>query len=216
MASANGFIKGARLAGKGVLAVIDAVGIKDLVQLGGTLTQQGIEAGTKARANRMEEKKSLVKIPDISHQDYEVSLDDAKRWLEEDGFRVEAVSVKPNAKYRECTENEVVATNYRRNQKVKRGERIILQYVTAETIAASRRLFEESERIKHEKLQMKSEIKAQRKADQTRLKEEKSAVGKQKIDKVTGDVQQGLSDAVKNTQEGVKKIVSKVRRREKL
>lgn len=192
MAAANGLIKGAKIAGKGVLALAEAVGVKDLVQLGVSLTQQGVDAGTKAYAIKAEQRKALVEMPEIYSSDYRLKLEDAKRWLEEDGLKPEAIIVQPDIAYKDCSDLEVVASNYKLKQKVKPGTRIILRYVTSEVIEASQKLFEESER-------QKAEVK-QKKAEQT-------IKNKQNVDKAVANVQQGFNDAVANTQKGIEGLI---------
>jgi len=173
---------------KDVTGLADALGVKDIVQLGVSLTQRGIDAGANAYTKKAEEKDSLVEIAELYSDDYRVKLEDAKRWLEEDGLKVEAVIVKPDIAYKDCLDLEVVATNFELKQKVKPGTRIILKYVTSEIIDASKMLFEESER---------------QKADEKQLKAEQTAMKKESINKAVTSVKSGLSDVVSSTSKGL-------------
>jgi len=179
---------------KGVTELVDVLGVKDLVQLGASLTQQGIDAGSKAYAKRAEEKDALVEIAEVFSEDYRLKLDDAKRWLEEDGLRAEGVVVQPSIEYKDCSEFEVVASNYKLGNKVAPGTRIILKYVTAEVIKASQRLFEESEQEKEKNSQKKTE---------------NAVKNKQALDKTITNVQSGFSNLVTSTKKGIKGLLSK-------
>ena len=180
--------------------VSDALGVKDLVQLGVYLTQQGIDAGSKAYTKRAEERSALVEVPELYSNDYRLKLDDARRWLEEDGLKVEAVVVQPDIAFKDCSDFEVVATNYELKQKVKPGTRIIVKYVTSEVIEASQRLYDEIESQKIEDNQRKAE---------------QAAKKKENFDKTVTNVQHGISGVVTNAQKGIKGIFSNLPTKEK-
>ena len=187
----------------GVVDLVDAFGVKDLVQLGVSLTQQGVDAGSKAYAKKAEEKSALVEVAEIYSSDYRLKLEDAKRWLEEDGLKVEAVVAQPAIAYKDCSNLEVVASNFKLKQKVKPGTRIILKYVTTEVIKASRKLFAESERQKAEAEQKKADRQAER-AEKT----------KQTLDKTAATVQRGFSGATAAAKKGIGGILSKIPKKE--
>lgn len=178
---------------KDVTGLVNALGVKELVQLGTSLTQQGVEAGAKAIAKKSEERGSLVEVAEVYSDSYHVDVEDAKRWLEEDGLRAETVLALPDIAYKDCRESEVVASNFKLGEKVKPGTRIILIYVTAEVIGASRLLFEEFEK----------------------LKEEKAAKSKQSRDKAKESVQKGFNSVVATTQKGIGGLLSKIPKKEK-
>jgi 2',3'-cyclic-nucleotide 2'-phosphodiesterase (5'-nucleotidase family) len=159
---------------KEITKLVDTLGVKDIVQLGTSLAQQGVDA-----------RGSLVEVPEMYVSDYRLKLEDATRWLEEDGLKVEAVIVQPAIEFKDCSDLEVVASNYKLKQKVKPGTRIILSYVNSEVIEASRKLFEESERQKAEDEQMKADKKA-----------EQAMKNKQNIDKTVTAVQNGFGSAI--------------------
>jgi len=185
---------------KAASGLIDSVGVKDLIQLGVNMTQRGIDAGAKAYAKKDEERELLVEVPEVISSDYHLKLDDAIRWLEEDGFRAEAVVVKPDVSYKDCEDLEVVATNYELKKKVKPGTRIILRYVTSDVIEASQKLFEESEKMKA-------------KAKQKKTKEAK--INRKKREKIVTNVQKGVGNVFANTQKGIKDVIEKIPKKSK-
>ena len=196
---------------KAVTGLIDSVGVKDLVQLGVSMTNKGVEAGTKAYAKKSEERSALVEVPEMYSNDYRLKLDDAKRWLEEDGLRAESVIVQPNVAYKDCSDMEVVATNFKLKKKVKPGTRIILRYVTLDVIEASKELFIEAEKKKAEEEHQKLE--AQTEKDER--KSEKAKKNRESLDKTVGNIQDGLTSAVKGTRKGFDGFLSKIPRKEK-
>lgn len=195
---------------KETAGLVDVLGVKDIVQLGVSLTQQGIDAGAKAYAGKAEERKALVEIAEIYASDYRLKLEDAKRWLEEDGLRVEAVVVQPDIAYKDCSDLEVVATNYQLKQKVKPGTRIILKYVTSEVIEACQKLYDESERQKAEVEKQKAE----KQAEKAKEKAEQDAKNKQKLDEAVANVRSGFNHAVSSTQKGIEGVFSNFKKKE--
>jgi len=189
---------------KAVTGLIETVGVKDLMQLGISMTQRGVDAGAKAVAKKSEERSAMIEVAEVYSSDYRLKLDDAKRWLEEDGLRAEAVVVKPDIMYKDCSEFEVVATNYELGKKVKPGTRVILRYVTEEVIADSQELFNKLEKekagLEQEKVKNQA-IKAEKKAEQ-------SIKNKQKLDETLSTVQQGFEGAVSSAQKGIKGLLS--------
>ena len=185
-------------------------GISGLVNLGLSLAEKGVDVGSKYYTKKAEEKDSLIKIPEVLSPDYRVNLNDAIRWLEEDGLKAESVVVKPDIAYKDYADMEVVATNYKLNKKVKPGTRIILKYVTAEVIKASKELFEESEKLRivtEEEKQAQKEKKAQKKVEQ-------GIKNREKLDETVTTVKEGLNDVVANTQKGFSKVVSSLTKKE--
>ena len=144
-------------------------------------------------------------MPELYAEDYHVKLDEAKRWLEEDGFRAEAVVVKPNIIYKDCENYEVVGTNYSLKDKVAPGTRIILRYVTTEVIEASRRLFEEAEQAQAEAEQTKLEEQAAK----TAKRAEQAETVKQRIGDTASTAQRGIGIAATTVQSGAKSVFGK-------
>ena len=195
---------------KDVTALVDVIGVGDLVKLGVSLAEKGVDAGGKLVAKKTEERESLIEIAEVHSTEYRVKLEDAKRWLEEDGLKAEAVIVKPDIIYKDCIDLEIVATNFKLNQKVKPGTRIILKYVTIEVIEASQQLFEESEKLRiasEEKKLAQDEEKAKKKAEQ-------NIKNKQKLDETVSSVKDGLTDVVANAQKGIGGVFSKIGKKE--
>ncbi|MCL2547252.1 MAG: hypothetical protein FWE06_08720 [Oscillospiraceae bacterium] len=155
-----------------ITKLIGAAGINDIVKLGLDLT-----------AKKVEERSTRIEVAEVYSSDYRLKLQDAKRWLEEDGLRVEPVVPQPDIAYKDCSEYEVVATNFKLKQKVAPGTRVILRYVTAEVIEASQKLFDEMENQKAGK--------------STEMTEER-----------TGRIKQNLNEKV----ESVKKVFTKISR----
>ncbi len=174
MAKLKAFAEGAKLVG-GVLGEVvgAATGVQDLVQLGTSLTEQ---------------RQSMIAIPEIYSSDYRLKLEDARRILEEDGLKVEAVAAQPDIEYKDCANLEVVATNYKLGKKVKPGTRIIVRYVTTKVIKASQKLFEESERLKAEEEQKKAEAASEK----IHKKAEKNEKTKLKLNATVGNIQRGV------------------------
>ena len=191
---------------KAVTGLMETVGVKDLVQLGVSMTHKGVDAGARAVAKKSEERSSMVEVAEVYSSDYRLKLDDAKRWLEEDGLRAEAVVVKPDVAYKDCSEFEVVATNYELGKKVKPGTRIILRYVTSDVIAASQELFNKSE---YEKAEIE-QIRAKTQIEKAEKKAEQSAKTKQKLDETLTNVQHGLGGVVSSAQKGMKGLLSNI------
>ena len=183
-----------------IAGVVNALGLKDLVQFYTSVANRGIDAGANAVSSIVEDRKALVEVAEVHSDDYLVTVDEARRWLEEDGLKVEPVVAKPNVTYKDCADSEVVATNFKLGEKVKPGTRIILRYVTSEVVEASQKLYEEAEREKVELEQQKAE---------------KAAQSKQAFNNKVKGVQQGIGGAAKKTQEGVKGIFSKIPKKKK-
>ena len=193
---------------KEISDLVDALGVKDIVQLGTSLTQKGVDAKTNAYIEKLEERKILVEVPELYSSNYRLKIDDAKRWLEEDGLKAEVVVVHPNIEYKNCFDLEVVATNYKLGEKVKPGTRIILKYVTSEVIKASQKLFDEYERQKAATEQKKIE----NQEEKTEKKVEQNARNKQRLDETMANVQKKFNSVANNTKKGIAGISSKLKK----
>lgn len=182
-----------------VKELADALGVGDLIKLGVSLTEKGIEAESKRIAKKVEEKESLVQIAEVHSSDYHVKLADAKRWLEEDGLKVEAVVVKPDIAFKDCVDMEIVATNFKLNQKVKPGTRVILKYVTTEVIDASQKIFDEVEKQRMDA----EEEKVAKKLEQAQKRAEQNEKSKLKLSETVSAVKGGIKDATASAQKGI-------------
>ena len=146
-----------------MLVKVVGAGVPDLIKLADKLLSQ---------------RDGTVEVPKVISDDFRLTLEQAESWLIQDGLTPRPVLVNPDIAYKDCSDREVVATNYKLGKKVKTGTPIILQYVTAEVIDASKKLYEESEKEKINKAQKKDDeakMKADKKAEELRKKAEEKA-----------------------------------------
>lgn len=169
---------------KGVQAVATLVGVPELIKLGTAIAEKGLEAGITGQARKDAEKRSMVEVPEIHSADYHLKLEDAKRWLEEDGLRAEPVLARPNINFRGCVDGEVVASNYKAKQRVKPGTRIIVKYVTTEVIEESQRMYDE--------IQQKKQAQKDK--------------NKQRVNDMVAGVQQGINDMAQGTKKKIDRL----------
>ena len=121
---------------------------------------------------KKEADKNLVKVPDLYLKNSRMSIEEAKDAMERKGLKVILNDInKPNIKYKDCVDLQVVKIHPKCNQKVELGSHIIIKYVTSDVIEKSKKLFDEIERKKAEKKE-----KASRNVDTT-LKIVKKGVG---------------------------------------
>ena len=101
-----------------------------------------------------DERKELVKIPELYHKGYEFPVDRAAKLLEESGLKYEIVKLsieEAKAKYRDCTDLQVIETYPKANQKVKPGSCVSIKYITQDVIDESKRIYEDLIQQKKEK-----------------------------------------------------------------
>lgn len=191
MADTKAIEKVLKLVGAGVTVVAAAAslpGVKD-----------GIDTTIKSHGRKAEEKQAMVEIPEVYSPDFRLTLEEATRWLEEDGLRARAVVAQPDIAFREYADRMVVRTYPRPKQKVKPGTRVVVKYVTAEVIKASQGLYEEREREKAEARQDKinsREEKARKRAGQR-------AEARQKLDNTVAGVKRGINDSAAKMQKSI-------------
>ena len=99
----------------------------------------------------IENRKSLITIPELYGSDFTLGLKQAKELL--DHYHLESMDVKLSVQeakeeYRNCFDSQVVDSKPKHKQKVQPGTVVVLRYVTSEVIEESQRLFEESEKQK--------------------------------------------------------------------
>lgn len=169
-------------------AMLEADAAKALVDIGASLLKRGAEAGIVNINEKIEDNKTLIEIPELYSKDFILTLEEATRWLEEDGLKVRSVVAKPDINYKDCKDTQVVDSNPKLKQKVKPGTRVILQYVTTEVIEDSKKLFNESEKLKADK--------ADKKAAQAAKNKET------------------LNEAVANVKQSVENVISKISKKE--
>ena len=172
----------------------EMLGVSELAKLGEELARKGIEAHA-----------DKVEVPEIYGSDYRLTLDEAKRWIIEDGLNPEPVVAKPDIAYKDCQDMEVVATNFQLKQKVKPGTRIILRYVTAEIIEASKKLYDDLEKeradVEQKKVDDLEEL--------ARKKAEQREKNKEKINTVAVGFQQGVNEAAGGIRDNLKKMTGR-------
>jgi hypothetical protein len=110
-----------------------------------------VKIGADALSGKIEENKKLIEIPQVVFSEGYIKLDEAKREMEAAGLDFRELAARENAAYKDCSDFDIVGTNYKDRQKVPPGTRVVLYYVTAEVIEKSKRLFEGAERLNAEK-----------------------------------------------------------------
>lgn len=94
---------------------------------------------------------NTVEVPQIYSKVNPVNLDQALEALKLAGFKPTVVPiVKPDSKYRNCIDMEVVSSNPTAGSKAAPGTSIIVNYVTAEIIEKSGLIFAEEQAKKEE------------------------------------------------------------------
>lgn len=124
----------------------DVVGIAESVNSLSTLATPVVE-------HVIENRKSLITIPELYSEDFSLSLEQAKELLNHYGLTTMDVelSIKDaKSEYRNCFVSQVVDSRPAQKQNVKPGTMVVLRYVTSEVIEESQRLFEEYQNIKKE------------------------------------------------------------------
>ena len=207
---------------KSVISFAEAAGVTDLCQLGVSMAERAVE-----------ERGTMVEVAEIHASDYHLKLDDAIRWLEEDGLKTEAVIVKPDIAFKDCIDMEVVGANYKLGQKVKPGTRIIVKYVTVDVVKASRKIYREQEKTKAkekqdkidkiEKIKQEKKDKVEKNKQEKILKAEnnkqariaKAEKNKEKREKTVATVQNGLSNTMSKTKNSIGGLFSKTPKNKK-
>lgn len=94
---------------------------------------------------------NYIGMPNVLNKDFTLNLSKVTELLENYDLKVLPVEVPLNragAKYKDCSEFQVVACDKKAKTKLKPGDTVIVQYVTQEVIDESRRIFEEAEQQK--------------------------------------------------------------------
>lgn len=118
----------------------------------------------------------LVAVPELYTKGFPLTFEQASEKLSSEGFKVIGSKMLPadaKPKYRDCIDNQVIASRPKSKEKVKPGTTVILRYITQEVIDESRRIFTEEER-------QKNEAKAKKAAD----RQEKMAKVKETVEKI--------------------------------
>lgn len=94
---------------------------------------------------------NYIGMPNVLNKNFTLNLSKVTELLENYDLKVLPVEVPLNragAKYKDCSEFQVVACDKKAKTKLKPGDTVIVQYVTKEVIDESRRIFEEAEQEK--------------------------------------------------------------------
>ena len=100
---------------------------------------------------KLPEDSNYIDMPNVLNKDFTLDLSKVTELLENYDLKVLSVEVPLNragAKYKDCSEFQVVACDKKAKTKLKPGDTVIVQYVTQEVIDESRRIFEEAEQRK--------------------------------------------------------------------
>lgn len=115
-----------------------------------------------------------VVMPDLCSKKVPLKLTEAVTLLEGRGLKALPIEVRVNeagTKYKDCFESQVISSEPKAGTKLKIGETVVVQYVTAELIDESQKIFLEMKRQKEE---LKEE-RAVKRAEQ--MERAKTAVG---------------------------------------
>lgn len=94
-----------------------------------------------------------VVMPDLCSKKVPLKLTEAVTLLEGRGLKALPIEVRVNeasTKYKDCFESQVISSEPKAGTKLKIGETVVVQYVTAELIDESQKIFLEMKRQKEE------------------------------------------------------------------
>lgn len=155
------------------------------------------EAAQNAIESKIETRSNLIEVPQICDKDFPLSLEQAVELLESYGFKVTAVKMQSqdaDVKYRQCFDSQVIVSVPKPKQKVSPDTRIILKYITQDTINESQRLYEVAE---------------QRKNDLAEVRSIKHAERKEKVKRIASDAVDILQGSIKTVQTKIHKSTKK-------
>jgi hypothetical protein len=104
----------------------------------------------KTTSTKSEEGRDLVIIPSLYSDDRRLTVEEVKRRLNDRELKVELTLALKDVKYKDCFDQEVVKTNPKEKQRVRKGSFVEVYYVTSEVIKESKDLFKEFEKQKAE------------------------------------------------------------------
>lgn len=99
-----------------------------------------------------DEEKTIL-MPELCSKKFPLTLSEATALLESHGLKALPTEVRLKdacAKYKDCFEFQVIASNKKVNAKLKVGDTVIVQYVTQAVIDESQKIFAEAARQKEE------------------------------------------------------------------
>lgn len=101
--------------------------------------------------SKLSENSNYIGMPNVLDKNFTLTLSKVTELLENYGLKVLSVEIplnKAGAKYKDCSEFQVVACDKKAKTKLKPGDTVIVQYVTQEVINESQRIFEDTEQQK--------------------------------------------------------------------
>lgn len=147
------------------------IGIGVVVKVAGTIISGAVALADGVKAikpvaelvdKKIDKRNELIELPEIPDRNTLMTVDMAEILVRDKGLSVFRHEIKPNRKYRNYVENEVVKMNRRSRQKVKPGTQIIVYYVTD-------RIIEESKKLQDVYLKQKAENKKKRNATREKV-----------------------------------------------
>lgn len=119
-----------------------------------------INAIVKSMTKQIQKSKDgTITIPNLYQPDFPLDVDIVVSLLEEQNFKVATSKLQmkdANAKYKDCINNQVVGTNPRHGKKVEVGSIITVRYISQDVIDASQKMFNDKEKNKSEKKEIKN------------------------------------------------------------
>lgn len=145
----------------GVVGAITVAG--SLIKAVTPLVEKAIDNSQK---NPREKEERDVMVPELYRKGFPIDLGQAEEILIQSGLKVSKSKLgmkAANPKYRNYEVNQVIGSSPKQGTKVKLGTVVCLRYIPAEVIEESRRIFDESNRIKLEAKEQKAVEKQERK-----------------------------------------------------
>lgn len=117
------------------------------------LVKPAIDAVRTYADKVIDDRKSLVSVPELYSKEYPLTVEQAVELLENCGLKATLVKMAITdaaAQYSGCFPSQVIKTRPRSKQKVERGSSVLVKYITQEVIDESKRMHEISEKHKIE------------------------------------------------------------------
>lgn len=123
-----------------------------------------------------------IPVPELYLKKYPLTYKQAETLLIDSGFKMLATEIKkPNVRFKDCFEYQVVGSKPKQRHKEKPGTTVIVMYVTQDIIDASKKLFEEHERQKAEEKQQKANERIVKKEEVKQMIIERTDKAKEQI-----------------------------------
>lgn len=134
------------------------------------LVKPAIETVKEYSDKIIEDRKKLVSVPELYSKEYPLSIEQAAEILESCGLKMTTIKTSisdADIKFRNCFDLQVLKTKPKAKQKVERGSRVLVKYITQEVIDESQRMFELSEKHKRE-LSLEKSIRQAKQKEKTK------------------------------------------------